>query len=390
MNGTKIISKITETKISDDSQKSGVSGMKILVVMKRFGSNKDMVLQNFGRQVRLFQPLAKKHKIDFLCPDYVRKESKVVKSNGLRFIVKSVGFFSSIALLKSLDDLIKKERYDVIVASTDPLIGAVCYRFSKKHKIPLIYDLQDNFEAYDSYKLPFVSNFHKKAVKNTDVVLAVSESLKRHISSIRKKPVYVIQNGIDLKLFKISGKNAARKKLKLPLNAKMVVFIGALEKLKGFDTMIKAFSKVRNEFPDAYLLLSGRIDKGVDIKHKNIIFRALPKRKDVVLAINSADVAIIPNPLNDFTKYSFPYKLVEYMACKVPIIATDVGDVSLMLKSYPGSLCRPNDVDDMAEKIISMLENYRRVDYGRELRKLDWKVLSGKLEKILTKYGHNN
>ena len=33
--------------------------------MKRFGTNKDMVLQNFGRQIRLFEPLAKKHKIDF-------------------------------------------------------------------------------------------------------------------------------------------------------------------------------------------------------------------------------------------------------------------------------------------------------------------------------------
>ena len=118
----------------------GIFDMKILVVMKRFGSNKDMVLQNFGRQRRLFQPLARKHKIDFLCPDYVKKESKFFKSNGLRFIVKRAGFFSAIWLLKSLDDLIKKEMYDIIVASTDPLIGAVCYRFSKKHKIPIVED----------------------------------------------------------------------------------------------------------------------------------------------------------------------------------------------------------------------------------------------------------
>src|SRR3989344_8818616 len=180
----------------------GIFDMKILVVMKRFGSNKDMVLQNFGRQRRLFQPLARKHKIDFLCPDYVKKESKFFKSNGLRFIVKRAGFFSAIWLLKSLDDLIKKEMYDIIVASTDPLIGAVCYRFSKKYNIPLVYDLQDNFETYDSCKLPFVSDFHKKAAKNADIVLAVSESLKKHISSIRKKPVYVIQNGIDFKLFR--------------------------------------------------------------------------------------------------------------------------------------------------------------------------------------------
>ena len=39
--------------------------MKILVVMKRFGANKDMVMEDFGRQIRLFEKLAKKHEIDF-------------------------------------------------------------------------------------------------------------------------------------------------------------------------------------------------------------------------------------------------------------------------------------------------------------------------------------
>jgi len=43
--------------------------------MKRFGANKDMVIQDFGRQIRLFENL-KQHKIDFLCPDYTKKENK--------------------------------------------------------------------------------------------------------------------------------------------------------------------------------------------------------------------------------------------------------------------------------------------------------------------------
>ena len=356
--------------------------MKILVVMKRFGSNKDMVLENFGRQIRLFEQLAEKHRIDFLCPDYVKKESKIVKRNGLRFIIKSAGFFSVIGLLKSLDDLIKKESYDVMVASTDPLIGAVCYRFSKKHNILLVYDLQDNFESYDSYKMPSVPYFHKKAVKEAGIVLAVSETLKKHISSTRKKPTYVINNGIDLELFKTIDKNKSRQKLKLPLNAKIIVFIGALERLKGFDTMAKAFSKVRQKYPNTYLLLSGKVDKDVDINQKNIIFRKFPKREDVVFAINAADAAIIPNPVNEFTKYSFPYKLVEYMACKVPIVATDVGDVHLMLRDYPGSLCKP-DSEDLAEKIMEKLKKYRRVDYSEVLKKLDWNILADKLKKIL-------
>ena len=101
------------------------------------------------------------------------------------------------------------------------------------------------------------------------------------------------------------------------------------------------------------------------------------------MAINAADVAVIPNPRNNFTEYCFPYKLVEYMACNVPIVATGVGDVSLMLKKYKGSLCKPGDADDFSEKIIAKLEKNGRVNYSKDLRRFDWKVLAGKLNKII-------
>ena len=45
--------------------------MKILVIMKRFGANKDMVMEDFGRQIRLFENLVKRHKVDFFCPPWL-------------------------------------------------------------------------------------------------------------------------------------------------------------------------------------------------------------------------------------------------------------------------------------------------------------------------------
>lgn len=357
--------------------------MKILVLMKRFGANKDMVLKNFGRQVRLFENLSKEHQIDFLCPDYTKKESKVIKRNDLRFFIMPVSFSSILSFLNQTKKLIKKEKYDVIVATSDPLIGILGNKLSKKFNIPLVYDLQDNFETYDTYKFHFVPKLHRKAVEDADVVLAVSESLKNYISQTRKKPIYVIQNGIELNLFKPVDKEKARKKLKLPLKSKIIVYIGHLEKLKGANVLLDAFKKILQDFPDTYLLLSGEIEKGIDIKQKNIIFRAFPKREDVVLGINSADVAVVPNTVNEFTKYCFPYKLAEYMACNVPIVATDIGDVSLMLKKYQGSLAAPDNAEELSEKIMLKLENKTRPDYSEDVKSFDWKVLSEKLNEIL-------
>ena len=358
--------------------------MKILVIMKRFGANKDMVLQNFGRQIRLFENLTKAHQIDFLCPDYTKKETKVIKKDDLRFFIMPVSFFSIFSFFNNAKKLIKKENYDVIVATSDPLIGILGNKLSKKFKIPLIYDLQDNFETYDTYKFHFVPKLHKKAVEEADVVLTVSDSLKDYISKTRKKPTYVIQNGIELNLFKPLDKEKSRKKLKLPLKSKIIAYIGHLEKLKGANVLLDAFGKVRQDFPDAYLLLSGEIEKGIDIKQKNIIFKDFPKREDVVLGINSSDVAVVPNTANEFTKYCFPYKLAEYMACNVPIVATDIGDVSLMLKKYKGSLATPDNAEELSEKIMLRLESDSRPDYSEDVKNFDWRLLSEKLNGIIS------
>jgi len=364
--------------------------MKILVIMKRFGANKDMVLDDFGRQIRLFEPLVKKHTIHFLCPDYTKKESKTITRKGIKFTIRPVSIFSLGKFLASLKSMIKNEKYNFIVATTDPLIGIIGNYYSKKYRIPLIYDLQDNFESYDTYKLPFVNYLDKKAVKEADMVLTVSNKLKEYISRFRKKPIHVIQNGIDLKLFKHVDKKTARKKLKLSQKSKILVYIGHLEKLKGGNILLDAFKKIREDYPDTYLLLSGKIDKSININQKNVIFRKFSKREEVVLGLNASDVAILPNPSNNFTKYCFPYKLIEYMASNVPIVATDVGDVSLVLKKYPGSLCKPNDSKDLAEKIIEKLGNYKSINYSKILKQLTWKKLSDKIDMIIKRFNHKN
>ncbi|MBW2976258.1 glycosyltransferase family 4 protein [Candidatus Woesearchaeota archaeon] len=355
--------------------------MKILVIMKRFGANKDMVLENFGRQIRLFEPLAKEHKIDFFCPDYTKKESKVINRSGIRYIVKPASLFSFMPLYNSLKKLVKNRKYDIIVASTDPLIGILGYHLSKKHKIKFIYDLQDNFETYDSYKFPFVGYFDKKAVKNADIALTVSESLKKYVSVCRKKPICVIQNGIDLRLFKKIDKKTARKKLNLPLKAKIIVYIGEISKSKGAHIMLDAFKKIRKEFPHTYLLLSGKVKNGIKIKMPNIIFEELPERQDVVTALNASDIALIPNLENSFSKYCFPYKALEYMAVDLPIVSTSIGDMKILLPEK--SLCKPNDSHELYKKIVAALKSREKVSYKGIIEDLSWNKLSKRLDDIL-------
>ena len=362
--------------------------MNILVIMKRFGANKDMVMQNFGRQIRLFEPLAKRHKIDFFCPDYKKHENKDMRINNINYYIRPYSILKHFRLLKNLKKIIKKNNYDYIVGSTDPLLGILGHRYAKKFNIKYVYDMQDEYSCYDSYKIPFVKYLDKKAVKDSDIVLTVSESLNTHVKSFRKKPTCTIQNGIDLKAFKRMDKTKARKILKLP-KGKIIIYVGEISKFKGVDILIEAFKEVKKTIPDGYLLLSGKILDNIDVKQDSIIYEEYPKRDDVITALNAADVAVLPNRKNAFSQYCFPYKLAEYMATGIPIVATEIGDSAIILPKA-GYLCKPDNEHDMAEKLIYAIKKNKKVSYSRVLRNLAWEALSKKLNKIIIKNGRTN
>ena len=357
--------------------------MKILVIMKRFGANKDMVMQDFGRQIRLFEPLAKHHKIDFICLDYKEHENMDIKRSGINYYIRPYSILGHFRFINDFKRIIKKNKYDAIVGTTDPLIGILGYFYSKKFRTKYAYDLQDEYSHYDSYKIPFVKYFDRKAVKNSDVVLTVSDSLNKRVRKFRKKPTITIQNGIDLKEFKRYGKEKARKILKLP-KGKIIVYIGEISRLKGADILIGAFREVKKELPDANLLLSGKILGNINVNQNGIIYKEYPRRSEVVAALKAADVAVLPNRKNIFSECCFPYKLLEYMAANLPIVSTDLGDASALL-SKSGYLCRSGDRYDMAEKLIYALKRGKKKDYRNLLKNLAWENLGKKVNRILTK-----
>jgi len=360
--------------------------MRILVIMKRFGANKDMVMQNFGRQIRLFEPLAKKHEIDFICPDYKRHENSNIRKKGINYFIRPYSLLGHFNFAKKLNAMIKKNKYRVIVSSTDPVFCILGYFYAKKFGITHIYDMQDDYTSYDTYKIPFVSHLDKSAIKNSDVVVAVSITLNNKIRKFRKKTTITIQNGIDLNEFKKINKEKARKILKLP-KGRIIIYIGEISRLKGVDILIDAFKDVKKAFPDAILLLSGRILGSINVNQKGVIYEEYPKRSEVITALNAADVAVLPNRKSSFSKYCFPYKLFEYMAAGLPIVATNIGDSSLILSDYRDNLCKPNDRHDMAEKLIYALKSSKKRNYGSLLKSMAWKSLSKKLEKIIAKNG---
>ncbi len=355
---------------------------KILVLMKRFGSNKDMVKENFGREIRLLEPLAKKYTIDFLCPDYHLREKFKIKKNGINYFVVPVSFLNPFPMINSINRLMSKNDYDVIIPTTEPLLGIVGYYFSRKYKISMVHEVQDNYEMYDSYKIPFVKYLEHKVIKKSDYIFYSNYPLMKKLRFLRKDKFEIIENGVDLKLFRRVQKKTARTTLKIKQNIKLVTYTGHISEDRGINNLIEAVRQLREKDKTIYLLLSGKADEGFNIKHSFIIYEELPKREQLVMALNASDVLIIASSDNPFTRYCFPQKLFEYMAVNVPIVATAVGDVIRILKPSRDSLCMPGSIDDLKAKIAVQLKK-KNISHRKVAEHYTWEKLSKKVDKMV-------
>ena len=371
--------------------------MKILVLTSRYTATRDIIGEDFGRQTRLFSALKRLgYEIDFFVADYRKYEDKNIKLHGIGVSIRPFGIFHFLSFLRNLNNALKSNRnkgfinkkYDFLIATSDPLWGFIGYIFSKKHKIKFIYDLHDNYETYATYKIPFFRYVDNFVIKRADLVTTVSYTLKDKIKTIRENKVYVIQNGLDDKLFKPLDRMRSRKFLKLPKNKRIVAYAGSIQRAQGLHILISAFEKLEDKIDNLYLVLAGKFykneDKYINLSHECILyFGSLPQNK-IALLINAADVVVVPNPDNNFTRYCFPYKIVEYMACNVPIVATNIGDVGKLLSTYKNSLCKPNDASDMADKIKIQL-NKNRINYRKIAIDFTWSNISKKFDSILNK-----
>jgi glycosyltransferase involved in cell wall biosynthesis len=73
------------------------------------------------------------------------------------------------------------------------------------------------------------------------------------------------------------------------------------------------------------------------------------------------------------------------MAVNTPIVATDVGDMRIVLNEFPNSVCNVDDVNDMSKKIIKQIQLKidKKLDYRKKAQQFTWKQLSDKMLHIL-------
>ena len=132
--------------------------LKILVITKRQYMGNDLLDDRFGRFREIPLALGKKgFKVQGLCLSYADRDDELVQDGPVNW--KSINATSLklpglIRFYRAAQLLAKKS--DIIWACSDSLYGFIGYMLSLKFRIPLVFDLYDNFEYYEMARFPLI------------------------------------------------------------------------------------------------------------------------------------------------------------------------------------------------------------------------------------------
>lgn len=145
-----------------------------------------------------------------------------------------------------------------------------------------------------------------------------------------------------------------------------MLFAGGVNERNGVETLVKAFIKSQ---VDAKLIIYGDGEFANDLKaicksHPGIDYRGSALNEEVVEEEYKASVLVNPRFSDqEFTKFSFPSKNIEYMASGTPLLATKLPGIPNEYYKYM-FLLENESVDGYAESIkyvFSLTDDYLRL-----------------------------
>lgn len=310
--------------------------------------------------------------------DNVEKISKKVKTIYLPFGTK-LGYYLNIFALKRI---ISKEKPDLINAHYASGYGTLG-RLSGFNKKLL------NVWGSDVYDFPNESKLKKRIIeknlKNYTAIASTSycmaEETKKYLEN-KSKEIFITPFGVDTEKFK--NLNIEKKENKITVG-----IVKTLTEKYGIEYLIKAIKELENildteNYKKIRLLIYGKgelknkledLTKELQIEDK-VIFKGYISNEDVPKALNEMDIFVVPSILDS---ESFGVVAVEAMACKIPVIASNVGGLKeVIIDKETGYLVPKKDHKEIAKYLKKLIiDKNLRTSLGengrkRVLENYDW------------------
>lgn len=291
-------------------------------------------------------------------------------------------WFETYKLLKKIDEF----KPDIIHLHNlhDSYINLpMLFSYIKKHNVPTVWTLHDcwsftgqcpyftiakcdrwkagchNCPQYKEYPASLYDNTKKMwqlkkkwftGVKNMTIVTP-SEWLAglAKESYLKEYPIQVINNGIDLDVFKPTHSNF-REQYGIPGDKYIVLGVSfAWGYRKGLDCFAEMAEKLGDKYQIVLVGTDGEIDK--KLPHNIISIHRTQNQKELAEVYSAADVFVMPT-----REENYPTVNMEAIACGTPVVTFDTGGSPEMLDDKTGIVVEANDIEATKKAIKDICE----------------------------------
>jgi D-inositol-3-phosphate glycosyltransferase len=219
-------------------------------------------------------------------------------------------------------------------------------------------------------------NCEGEVMRFADRLVAATPLEKNHMTwqyGASPQKIDVVPPGVDLDRFKPMNQAEAKNFIGVPVQDKMILFVGRIQPLKGIDILIRALALVKQREPVlakniCVSIIGGDPNPDSDIELREferletlrkelgigdlVTFLGAKDQDTLVYYYSAAEMVVMPSHYE-----SFGMVAIEAMACGTPVIASDVGGLSFSIEDgFNGYLVPGSDYKALADKIILLLK----------------------------------
>lgn len=288
--------------------------------------------------------------------ELIKAQGESLKTSGIEvdyYIVPS-GFWSYVGCIPSLKKTYRKNKYDIAHAH----YSYCAFVATLAGVRPLVVSLMGS-DILGSCTSRFFSRIlHKKIWGET---IVKTEELKLVLGSTQ---AHVIPNGVNLDRFRPMDIETARSHIGFNGKGKLIVFISNPGRPEKNYNLAKEAVSLITEYEITLLP----------------VFNVT--QDEIPYYLNAADVFILTS------KWEGSVNVIkEAMACNIPVVSTDVGDVKEKITGIEGCYIAEKTAENVARELILAL-NFNRRTKGRDRiieLGLDSKIVSGRIIDLYNK-----
>jgi len=214
----------------------------------------------------------------------------------------------------------------------------------------------------EDFKMRLYSVFEVVMVRFSDVVIAVSPSIKKVLSRWHVGGIHTILNAVDKnEIYGLMGGYELRRKLNISDSAFVIGVIGRLSPEKGHKYLLEAIARIRHKGIRLLIIGDGplkdeleKLSNELGLNDTVTFCGHSQNIRDYYEAIN---LLVLPS-----LKEGLPNVVLEAMVMNIPVISTDVGGVrEIITDDYNGWIIEAGNVNSIAHKLNEIIEDRKRL-----------------------------